>query len=99
MLLHCQARLELLLRNQLRVWAASPWVVLSSTHHDQTPSERIDRTLLIGNAGPNLLQVYHELLLLQIQFAFDLAQHLIADTSLVAQPNDGSPLGCEHLLA
>jgi hypothetical protein len=38
-------------------------------------------------------------LLLQIKFAFDLAQHLIVDASLVAGSDDGSPFGREHLLA
>ena len=45
------------------------------------------------------LQVCLEPLLLQIKFAFDLAQHLIVNAFPVAQSDNGSPLGCEHLLA
>ncbi len=44
------------------------------------------------SAGSDRLQVSLDLLLLQIQFAFDLAQHLVVDASLVAEADDGCPL-------
>jgi len=38
-------------------------------------------------------------LLFQVEFPLDQTQHLIIDTPLVAESDDGSPLGMEHLLA
>src|SRR6266699_2013084 len=46
-----------------------------------------------------LLQVYLQSLLFQVEFSLDLSQHLIIDAPLVAESNDGRPLGLEHLLA
>ena len=45
------------------------------------------------------LQVCLEPLLLQIKFPFYLTQHFIVDAPPVAQSDNGSSLGCEHLLA
>ena len=51
------------------------------------------------SAGPARLQVCLDVLLLQIQFAFDLAQHLVVDAPLVAQSNNSSSFGCQYFLA
>ena len=45
------------------------------------------------------LEVYLQSLLFQVEFPLDLSQHLIIDAPLVAESNDGRPLGLEHLLA
>ncbi len=39
------------------------------------------------------LQVCLDLLLLQIQFPFDLVQHLVVNASLVAESDDGCSFG------
>jgi hypothetical protein len=50
-------------------------------------------------AGSDRLQVCLDLLLLEIEFAFDLVQHFIVDASLIAQLYDCGSLGCQHFLA
>jgi hypothetical protein len=45
------------------------------------------------------LQVSLDLLLLHIQFPFELMKYLIVDASLITESNDGSPLGWKYLLA
>lgn len=58
-----------------------------------TPSETILHTLFMVSAGPDLLQICLDLLLLEIQFAFDLPQHFIVDATLIAQSDHSSSLG------
>ena len=99
MLLSGQVNLDLLFLHQVECGPLLPVYGFPAQFPIKHLVKRTFVLLFMTSAEPDRLQVSLDLLLLEIQFAFDLPQHLVVDTSLVAQLNDCGSLGCEHLLA